>query len=132
MFCTHCGAALSNNARFCHACGQPQQTVLHHQGTTWELCQIEFEEVRPGMLIRGPRGCFFAMASGPNGRYCAGQSREIRVKYLRFGQAAPSETDETILAVIDELEASLCRDRWVPLGQGGPLFWQRRYRRLAR
>ena len=137
MFCIYCGASLPEVASYCRECGRQQRTDTSpdehgQQEAAWEHCDIQFEQVSAGWLFSGPRGRFYGWVSGQTATYRAAQSEEVPLKYLSSGEIWPDLSETELRSVLERLERHLIGDGWVPLGQTGPLSWQRRFLRPYR
>lgn len=120
MYCHACGRKLPDDAKFCVECGTPQAEVDSRESATpetlWESC-----------LIAHGSGKWHAPVTTPRGSYSIVEPRRRSIFYK---QGSPNGANNTTIEAHRALVQRLAREGWEPLG-GGPLWWQREFRRPA-
>jgi hypothetical protein len=89
----------------------------------WEYCEIEEHLLQQAPLFGSSRIRFVAAASGPNGRYIAGASEELRETGLNTASL------EQGVPVVDALIKTLTGERWELLAQVGRYWYSYTFRR---
>lgn len=127
--CTECGHELRDTDKFCAECGTPvdgappQAPVIQ-----WQYCDIDLANDEGGgygsFFFGGRRSFWRAIGVGPNGRFVAAKSGE-------FAHRGRSISDEASQA-LDELIRRLSRDGWELLPIRGSLWYNYKFRRIAR
>ncbi|WP_220211026.1 zinc ribbon domain-containing protein [Reticulibacter mediterranei] len=137
--CTQCGAELLSTANFCHVCGtrrlgsagtlKPDNANFCHvcgiritanaTESVWEHCQIEYELV--GALGFSHR--FIAKALGPRGPYMATDPS------VTISTNFPHPGVKKDVQACDTMKARLLADRWEPLAEQGPEWFNYKFRR---
>jgi hypothetical protein len=126
VFCSNCGAQLSNESNFCSKCGKPQKDgVVGYQSVPEriEYCQIRYDREKTSIqgifnfLFDGgfdsPNShiMFWADASGPNGTYNAGST-----EWVTTLKGYPIGTEHSWIHSI--LKNKLLAENWEQIGSG--------------
>jgi hypothetical protein len=119
MICSHCETPLPDAASFCWNCGEAQQRDAQTGAPRWETCEILAEPA--GVWTTRLR--FWAKATGPQGEYSVGSSRD-------FIAVQPNKEDRQAFAALNGLIARLVlQDEWERLQAKGPDWYSHRFRR---
>jgi len=136
MYCIKCGTELPDEADFCWKCGKPQKgeaQVSPAEPPRWETCELKYEVVSKGFLLISPTVRIFADAIGPDGRYVAGTTPELKGRKGPYGDVEPGRDDRESERAVAALEKKLVKDGWDYVGFYSDFGWfAKKFRRLVR
>lgn len=115
--CIQCRTELLPTANFCHVCGI--QITANVSEPVWEYCEIGYELV--GLLGFGHR--FIANAIGPRGPFVA------TAPSVTISTNFPHPGVKKDVQACDAVKGRLIADRWEPIAEHGPEWFNYKFRR---
>jgi hypothetical protein len=137
MYCSGCGAQLSDDVQFCSHCGK---SLAHgesaHAEFKYEFCEIVYERKKIFFWTFWSSACkiaFWANAVGKNGRYSAGSSADVPLSGYMGGNPPTGYKKKDQAKSRDahsQLVNQLLQDGWEPLPLVGKSWWNLGFRRV--
>ena len=123
MLCPKCATQLPDQARYCWHCGLAHPPGCSAHEGVWETCQIRCRVIESVGWWPSGRCLFWAEASGPRGRYSAGEAeRSVSAGDLYAGRPPARRVHAALLE-------SLIQTGWELIESQSPLWWNIRLRR---
>jgi uncharacterized ubiquitin-like protein YukD len=134
MYCTNCGAQLSDEASFCWQCGKSQKSGKKGDEIRWETAEIKLRtHSKKGCwnsLSFKTMGQFFVEAIGPDGIYQADLSREFEFTFDSGGSALGlNEYQKDAKAALEDLISELTQLGWESVSTHGKEWFSHKFRR---
>ena len=122
-YCTNCQHQLSSIDKFCSQCGNPVGGIpAKGPEPVWEYCEIGYELV--GLLGFNHR--FIAKAIGSRGSFIA------TAPSINISTNFPHPGVKKDVQACDAMKNRLIADRWEPIAEHGPEWFNYKFRRRVR